>query len=58
MINSLYHDVKYEYLCRNFFVNDKLSIEIASMFFMIENAENIIIEATNKKSLHIKHTLD
>jgi hypothetical protein len=38
MINSLYHDVKYEYLCRNFFVSDKLAIDIASMLFMIETA--------------------
>lgn len=58
MINSLYHDVKYEYLLRNFFVNDKLAIDIASMLFMIENAENILLDATNKKSIHIKHTLD
>jgi len=38
MINSLYHDVKYEYLCRNFFVSDKLATNIAAMLFMIETA--------------------
>jgi len=58
MINSLYHDVKYEYLCRNFFASDKLAIDIASMLFMIETAENILLDATNKKSAKIKHTLD
>jgi hypothetical protein len=58
MINSLYHDVKYEYICRNFFVSDKLAIDIGSMLFMIETAENIILDATNQKSSNIKNTLD
>ena len=48
MINSLYHDVKYEYMCRNFFINDKLACDIASIFFMIENAENMLLDASKK----------
>lgn len=40
MINSLYHDIKYEYMCRNFFINDKLASEIASLIFVIECVEN------------------
>lgn len=43
MVNSLYHDAKYEYMCRNFFVSDKMASDIASILFMIENTENILI---------------
>ncbi len=36
MINSLYNDIKYEYMCRNFFINDKVASEIAANLFIIE----------------------
>jgi hypothetical protein len=39
-------------------VSDKLAIDIGSMLFMIETAENIILDATNQKSSNIKNTLD
>ncbi len=57
MINSLYNDVKYEYMCRNFFVNDKLATDIASIFFIIENIESMFSDVNNKKSLLLRNTL-
>lgn len=58
MINSLYHDIKYEYMCRNFFVNDKLASEIAATIFIIEGVENILLDITNHKSKYNKNTTD
>jgi hypothetical protein len=58
MINSLYHDIKYEYMCRNFFVNDKLASEIAAIIFLIEVVENTLLEVTTPKSKYNPKTTD
>lgn len=58
MINSLYHDIKYEYMSRNFFVNDRLASEIAAILFIIEGVENILLQLTNNKSRSNKNTTD
>lgn len=38
-------------MCRGFFVNDKYAIEIASLFFVIENLEELLAESAKKKSI-------
>ena len=58
MINSLYHDIKYEYMCRNFFVNDKLANEIAAILFLIEVVENTLMAVTNPRSSNNLKTTD
>ena len=46
-MNSLYHDVKFEYLCKNLFINDQLASEIAANLFIIEGVENLLMEASS-----------
>jgi len=47
MIDSLYHDIKYEYIARNFFVNDKAAVDIAALLFMIQCVERYMMDAAS-----------
>ena len=58
MINSLYNDIKYEYMCRNLFINDKVASEIAANLFIIEGVQNTFNEITNNRSRYNQNTTD
>jgi hypothetical protein len=47
MIDSLYHDIKYEYIARNFFVNDKTAVDIAALIFMIQCVERYMMDSAS-----------
>lgn len=45
-------------MCRNLFINDKMAKEIASLFFMIENMEEMIADNENRKESNNSYILD
>jgi hypothetical protein len=40
MIDSLYSEIKFDYMMRGLFDSDKNVFEITSLFFIIDNCEN------------------
>lgn len=50
MLNSLYHDHKFEYLFRNFFISDERACDLAATIFIIECVETTLRRLRNSRA--------